>query len=87
MSRSLTVDHPEYRIITVADFQQVPDDRLEACLLEFVGAMLQVRPLQKENLGMESLTWVDDGIPAIESFNLKIGDQEENIPNPHFPQR
>lgn len=76
----------EYRIEKIEDFQKVPDGRLLACLQEFVGCVLDVRPLQQQGIGMESFTWIDDGIPMIRDAVFSDGERTETIHNPYFPQ-
>lgn len=66
-------DDNEYRIETVADFLNVPEDRIEDCLKEFADfielsrAMLQAASFMAQIMGIEdkskigAYTWIDDG--------------------------
>jgi hypothetical protein len=78
----------EYEIKTIADFEQVPDDRICDCIQEFVICLLRTRTAREGDirLRLEGFTWIDDGIPMVRSCDLRIGDTTENIPNPNFPQ-
>ena len=77
----------EYRIEKIIDFAKVPDDRLKDCLMEFGGAMLELRELAKAGIETEAFTWIDDEIPLFQGFNLRVGDGEpEYIENPNFPK-
>lgn len=71
----------EYRIVTIADFDKVPDDRLSACVQEFVSCLFEFRQLRHAGLRLETFTWVDDGIPLVQSVEF----EGETIPNPVFP--
>ena len=72
----------EYHIVSIADFANVPDDRLSACIQEFVCCLFELRKVQRETgYALVTFTWVDDGIPMIQAVNI----EDETIPNPNFP--
>lgn len=72
----------EYHIVSIADFANVPDDRLPACIQEFVCCLFEFRKVQRETgYALDTFTWVDDGIPMIQAVNI----EDETIPNPNFP--
>ena len=77
----------EYEIITVADFAKVPDDRLKDCLQEFAACVLETRRLNRFALGLDSFTWIDDGIPMIREASIEWPDgTTDAYLNPKFPQ-
>ena len=71
----------EYHIVSIADFANVPDDRLSACIQEFVCYLFEFRKVQRETgYALDTFTWVDDGVPMIQAVNI----EDETIPNPNF---
>lgn len=72
----------KYHIVSIADFANVPDDRLPACIHEFVCCLFELRKVQRgTGYALYTFTWIDDGIPMIQSVNI----EDETIPNPNFP--
>jgi len=77
----------EYEIATVADSQKVPTDRLPHCLSEFSACLLETRRLGQFGMGLDSFTWIDDGIPMIREAQLEWPDGSiDTYRNPNFPQ-
>jgi hypothetical protein len=74
---------PSYTIRTVLDFEQVPDDRLEDCLAQFVTTLLQARACRP--LRLEGFIWTDDGQPGYRAVHLRRGRRTQIIANPDFP--
>jgi len=73
----------EYFIVSIADFAKVPDERLSACVQEFVTCLFEFRSVQRETgYALESFTWIDDGNQMIQAVNI----ENETILNPHFPK-
>jgi len=61
----MSAQHRTYRIRTVLDFQDVPEDKLDACLKEFrtfVRIIAPFRALVGDCVRVsDEFTWVDDG--------------------------
>lgn len=75
--------HAHYPIRTVADFAAIPEDRIDACLIDFAAWLRVSRRSQEISDVTESMiggsvqfdiggfTWVDDGIVGISSVDIQ----------------
>lgn len=94
------MSHPTYELHTLHDMLQIPPDRLDAFLPDLKMFLLSARAMGKgmEALGnaihpdlemgirARGMTWIDDGINAIQGVHFEMGDQKDYFPNPNFPQ-
>jgi len=56
----------EYKIKTMLDFLQVPDDKIDACLEDFKHCLRLWKILPHDTLKPTGeFTWVDDGKPGL----------------------
>lgn len=68
----------EYRIATLADFEAVPADRLEACLEDFayhlrlVAATRVAMTAAGYRLKDATFRWLDDDTPGVREVHINI---------------
>lgn len=79
-----------YNLRTVEDFLQIPVDKVDACLADFAKILKSAPGISclgdafaegidsdlRINLALNSMTWIDDGIPGIRDIQIESGDKE-----------
>lgn len=63
----------EYKINNIEDFTNVPDDRLDDCLIDFKQYIILLKEFKKEDKNLKSeFIWIDDGEHKIKEIIIDI---------------